>query len=97
MKVKIMNKENGTFGRYGLFIAYRELGTVNIDEFRQALISDVNALKDIYDVRFIKDARLNFLVTNEYGEELRVRRPTGGTIRYMDTHHYRPSCKDYDL
>ncbi len=43
----------------------------------------MNALKDIYDIHYVKDARLNFLVTNEYGEELRVRRPTGGTIRFM--------------
>jgi len=92
-----MRTGDGSLGRYGLFIAYRELGTINIDEFRQALIADIAALKDIYDVRYIKDARLNFMVTNEYGEELRVRRPTGGTIRFMDTHHYRPSCKDYDL
>lgn len=92
-----MSTGNGSSGRSGLFIAYRELGTISIDEFKQALIADINALKDIYDVRYVKDARLNFLVTNEYGEELRVRRPTGGTIRFMDTHHYRPACKDYDL
>jgi len=92
-----MSTGDGTLGRFGLHIAYRELGVINIDEFRQALIADVNALNDIYHVQFIRDARLNFLVTNEYGEELRVRRPTGGTIRFMDTHHYRPACKDYDL
>jgi hypothetical protein len=92
-----MSTEKGSFERRGLFIAYRELGTINIDEFKQALIADMNALKDIYDIHYVKDARLNFLVTNEYGEELRVRRPTGGTIRFMDTHHYRPACKDYDL
>ncbi len=92
-----MSTEKGSFERRGLFIAYRELGTINIDEFKQALIADMNALKDIYDIHYVKDARLNILVTNEYGEELRVRRPTGGTIRFMDTHHYRPACKDYDL
>lgn len=80
-----------------LLIAYKELGTINIDELAHALIEDIHALKDIYNVRYVKNARLRLCVTNEYGEELKVRRPAGGTIRYMDTHHYRPACKDYGL
>lgn len=80
-----------------LTIDYRELGTISIDELAHAVIEDIQALKDLYNVRYVKAPRLRFYVTNEYGEEIRVRRPTGGTINYMDTHHYRPACKDYDL
>lgn len=80
-----------------MIIAYKELGTISIDEFRNALIEDLNALKDLYNVQYVKGARLKFHVTNEYGEAIKVRRPAGGTIRYMDTHHFRPACKDYDL
>lgn len=90
-------KRGGPFEPQGIFIAYRQLGTINIDEFTQAVLTDINALKDIYGVQYIKNARLKFFVTNEYGEELSLRRPLGGTIHYLDTHHYRPACKDYDL
>jgi hypothetical protein len=41
--------------------------------------------------------RLKIIATNEYGEQIRVRRPAGGYVYYMDTHHYRPVCRDYDL
>ena len=92
-----MSTKKGYFGPEGLTIAYKELGTISIDEFMQAVIADVNALKDIYNVRYVKAPRIKLFVTNEYGEPVRVRRPTGGTINFMDTHHYRPACKDYDL
>jgi hypothetical protein len=92
-----MTRKRGSFERQGLFIDYGELGTINIDEFIQAVLTDIHVLKDTYHVQYIKNARLRLLVTNEYGEELKVRRPTGGTIYYMDTHHYRPACKDYEL
>jgi len=92
-----MNQNKGPSGSDRMIIAYKELGTISVDEFRNALVEDMNALKDIYNVRYLKGARLTFIVTNEYGEQINVRRPAGGTIKYMDTHHYRPACKDYDL
>ena len=92
-----MSKNKGPHESRSLIIAYKELGTISIDEFRDALVEDTHALKDIYNIRYLKGARLTFYVTNEYGEEVKVRRPTGGSIHYMDTHHYRPACKDYDL
>lgn len=92
-----MRKEKGKFDPRGLTIDYKELGTISIDELVHAIIEDVQALKDIYNIRYVKNPRLRIYVTNEYGEEIKVHRPTGGTINYMDTHHYRPSCKDYDL
>ncbi len=89
-------KGNG-FEPDGLTIAYKELGTMHIDEFAQALLADIQALKEIYNVHYVKNPRLRIHVTNEYGEEYDVRRPVGGRIFYMDTHHYRPACKDYEL
>lgn len=85
------------FKRLGLLIEYREIGTVSIDEFTHALLEDMQALKDIYNVQYITGARLRLPVTNEYGERLKVRRPAGGQIYRIDTHHFRPACKDYDL
>lgn len=92
-----MSSNKGSFEPKGLLIAYKELGTISIDEFRQAIIADLQALKEIYNVQYVKAPRLKINVTNEYGETVKVRRPMGGYIYYMDTHHYRPSCKDYDL
>lgn len=92
-----MSKKGRSFEPDGLTIDYKALGTISIDELAHALIEDIQALKDIYNIQYVKRPRLRFLPTNEYGEEVRVRRPAGGTIRYMDTHHYRPACKDYDL
>ena len=92
-----MAKNTGPFEPSGLTIAYKALGTISIDELAHAVIADIQALKDIYNVQYVKGSRFRLLVTNEYGEEIKVRRPTGGTIHYMDTHHYRPACKDYDL
>jgi len=92
-----MGNKKGPIEPDGLTINYKELGTISIDELAHALLADIHALRDGYNVRYVKAARLKLLVTNEYGEEIRVRRPAGGTIHYMDTHHYRPACKDYDL
>ena len=91
------NKYGKSFEPNGLTIAYKELGTMHIDEFAQALLADIEALKEIYHVHYVRSSSLRLHVTNEYGEEYDVRRPAGGRIFYMDTHHYRPACKDYDL
>lgn len=92
-----MPSRKGPFEAHGLLIAYKELGTISIDEFKQALIADMESLKEIYNVQYVTAPRLKIIVTNEYGEQIKVRRPTGGYIYHMDTHHYRPACKDYEL
>jgi len=92
-----VGKKRGSFEPDGLTIDYKALGTISIDELAHALIEDIQALKDIYNIRYVRAPRLRLYATNEYGERVIVRRPTGGTIRYMDTHHFRPACKDYDL
>lgn len=92
-----VKKKSRSYTSTGLTIDYNALGTISIDELAHALIEDIQALKDNYNIKFVKRPRLRFLPTDEYGGEITVRRPAGGTIRYMDTHHYRPACKDYDL
>lgn len=92
-----MSNRRRTFEPGGLIISYKELGIISIDEQIHALVEDGKALKEIYNVQFVKAARIRFFVTNEYGEIIKVRRPGGGYIDYMDTHHYRPACLDYDL
>jgi hypothetical protein len=80
-----------------LTIDFEKLGTISIDEFKQAVFEDIEALKDIYGVKFVTAASLRLPITNEYGDPLLVKRPQGGVISRMDTHHYHPACLDYKL
>lgn len=82
---------------HALVVEYKSLGTVSIDELAHAIMEDIQALKSEYNVRFVTDVRLRIPVTNEYGDPLRVIRPGGGTMYRIDTHHYRPTCLDYNL
>jgi hypothetical protein len=81
----------------GLTIDYKLLGTISIDELAHAVWEDLQTLKDIYNIRYVRPTRLKLHVTDEYGDEIKVRRPGGGYVRYLRTHHYRPACKDYEL
>lgn len=81
----------------GLMIEYRELGTISIEEMTHAIIQDLQALKEIYNVEYVTGARLRIPVTNQYGELKNVQRPGGGSLYRIDTHHYRPACMDYEL
>lgn len=87
----------GPFESHGLTMEYKLLGTISIDELAHALWDDIQILKTIYNVRYVKEPRLKIVVTDEYGEEIKVRRPAGGYVHFLHTHHYRPACKDYDL
>lgn len=70
-----MKRRSGPFEPEGLTIAYKELGTISIEELTHALIADMRALREIYNIQFLKNCRLRLYVTNEYGEEIKVRRP----------------------
>ncbi|TCS59860.1 hypothetical protein [Varunaivibrio sulfuroxidans] len=92
-----MGKKRDNQRQDALFIDYRELGTISIDELAQAIYTDIQALKDIYNVKYVTAPRLKLPITNEYGDIRLTRHPEGHLINRMDTHHYRPACKDYDL
>lgn len=78
-------------------IEYRTLGTVALDQLAQALWEDIQALKDIYNVKYVTGVRFTIPVTNEYGDPLALKHPDGGPMRRLDTHYYRPACLDYQL
>ena len=88
-----MSGKKRQFQPDGLTISYKELGTVSIDEWIHAFLEDMQTLKQGY----VKVPRIKMYVTNEYGEEVKVRRPGGGSIHFMHTNHYRPACMDYEL
>jgi hypothetical protein len=75
-----------------LEIDYRNLGTIKIDELKQALWEDIEALKDQFGVSFVTGVKLLVPATNEFGDPLLVKRlSTGATVRHLDTHHYHPA------
>ena len=79
-----------------VLIEYRGLGTISIDELAHALIEDIQAIKEEFNVRYCENVRLRIPVTNEYGEPLVARRDCGTRVNKIDTFHYRPFCLDYD-
>lgn len=79
-----------------LMVEYKALGTISAKELRDALVEDIHALEDLYNVRFVTRGRLFLPVTNQYGDPMRVIHPDGGPVDRIDTHHYRPMCLDYD-
>jgi hypothetical protein len=92
-----MTDSKKPFEARGLTVDYRSLGTINLRELAHALIEDIHVLEDLYGVRYVKAARLRVFVTDEHGQEIKVWHPAGGTVRYLNTHHFRPACKDYEL
>lgn len=80
-----------------ILIEYRGLGTVSMEELAHALIADLHAIRDEFNVKFCSNVRLRIPVTNEYGEPLVPRRDCGTQVSKIDSFHYRPFCLDYDL
>ena len=86
-----MGNDREPFDPSGFTVEYRLLGTISIDELKHAILEDIHVLKDIYNIRYVTASRLKLFATNEYGERIKVRRPGGGYVYYMHTHHYRPA------
>jgi hypothetical protein len=81
-----------------LTFTYERLGTITLDEQKQAIWEDIAALRDHFGVAYITGAELVIRATNEFGDPMKVRRlSTGAVVRRLDTHHYHPSCLDYKL
>jgi hypothetical protein len=93
----LIDSNKGKFQSSGLTISYKELGTITLDELAHAVWEDIQTLKDLYNVRYVRPLRLKIYLTDEFGDEIKLRRPGGGNKHFMRTCHYRPACIDYDL
>ena len=79
-------------------IDYKNLGTVSLEELKQAIWEDIEMLRDEFGVAYVNSVQLVVPATNEYGDPVKVRRiSNGATVTRLDTHHYRPACLDYKL
>jgi hypothetical protein len=71
---------------------YERLGTITLDEQKQAIWEDIQALRDEFGVAYITGAELIIRATNEFGDPLKVRRLSNGAVVHrLDTHHYHPA------
>jgi hypothetical protein len=93
-----MTKKTETFRAPGLTIDYSKIGTMTIDEFKQALWTDLQVLKEHYGAKYITAPKLKIDFTDEHGEVQPLRRRHDGKPIYrMHTRHYRPACMDFDF
>lgn len=93
-----MAKKTKNSGPPGLTIDYEKMGMMTIDEFKQALWTDLQILKEQHAVKYVDAPKLRLKPTDEFGDSHTVRRQRDGkAIFRMHTRHYRPACMDYDF
>jgi hypothetical protein len=95
--MNLTGSNKGQFRADGLTIDYHDLGIIIIDEMAHAVWEDLQTLKDLHNIRYVRPQRLKLYLTDQFGDEIKLRRPGGGSQHFIRTCHYRPSCLDYDL
>jgi len=91
-------KKTKTDKKPTLTIDFSRIGIMTIEEFKQALWTDIQILKDEYNVKYITAPKLKIGLTDAFGECTPLRgRYDGKPIYRLHTHYNRPACMDYDL
>lgn len=90
-------KERLTSAFERVMFEYHRLGTVSLDELRQAIFTDFEVLKDEQNVRFVKEATVRFAVTDEHGQTRPLKKRDGKKVQRQETHYHKPVCKDFEL
>ena len=54
-------------------IDYKSLGTIALDELKQAICEDIDALKNQFGVSFVTGVKLIVPATNEFGDPVVIR------------------------
>ena len=81
-----------------LVIGYEKIGSIPLDQWKQAILDDIEALRNEFGISYVTNSKLIVAATNEFGDPLVIKRlSTGATVKHLDTHYYRPACLDYQL
>lgn len=81
-----------------LTVDYSLMGIMTLDELKQAIWTDLEVLKETYNVKYIKAPMLKLNLTDQFGEAAPLKSLKDGRPIYrMHTRHFRPACQDYDL
>lgn len=91
MTKTFLDKENNR-----LIINYHRIGTVTERELVQAIVADLRMIEEEFGVKYCTGAKLIIYATNEYGDPISIKRPTGARVWQIDTLHYRPACLDFE-
>jgi hypothetical protein len=59
-------------------IDYKSLGTIAIDELKQAICEDIDALKNQFGVSFVTGVKMIVPATNEFGDPVVITRRRAG-------------------
>ena len=78
-------------------ISYEKLGTIHPKEQMQAILADINTLTEQCGEFYLTGAKLTLVVTNEWGDPVCLHKNSGERLRWFDTNHYVPACRDYEL
>ena len=92
-----MTRGTGPYRPPYFTLDYTLMGLMTIDEFRQAILTDLHVLKETYNIKYLKGSMLKLSLTDKFGEHAPLKnRSNGKAIYRMHTHYYRPACLDYD-
>jgi hypothetical protein len=81
-----------------LEIHYNKIGTIPLDQWKQAIWDDIEALRNEFGIAYVTNSTLVVRATNEFGDPVAIKRlSTGAPVKHLDTHHYQPACLDYKL
>ena len=81
-----------------LVIGYEKIGTIPLDQWKQAILDDIEALRNEFGISYVTNSKLIVAATNEFGDPVVIKRlSTGAPVKNLDTHHYHPACLDYKL
>lgn len=81
-----------------LTVDYALLGMMTLEELKHALWTDIEVLRETYNVKYVKATKLRLELVNEFGETAQLKGlGDGKPIFRLHSRHFRPSCKDYGL
>lgn len=92
-----MSKRQKPYRPPHLTVDYTVMGIMTLDELKQALWTDLQVLKETYNVKYIKGPMLKLNLTDQFGEVAPLKSLNDGKPIYrMHTRHFRPACQDYE-
>ena len=63
-----------------LVIGYEKIGTIPLDQWKQAIWDDIEALRNEFGISYVTNSKLIVAATNEFGDPLVIKRlSTGAT------------------
>lgn len=72
-------------------------GLISIEEFRQAIWTDLGHLEKVDGAEFVQDPLICLPVVNQYGDLLNITNEQGTIMRKIHSHAYKCAALDFQL